>query len=113
MEAVNTLWLASFKVRVHRGSPIDFDGSDYMFGEAAGYAPDAHSFESKISPALAEGKLELLEIYNVSPADSASWVNDYPAEDKADVLNLIEEVKHTREFGFGAFRSSNFLKVHR
>lgn len=110
---MENLWLASFKVRVLPGSPIDFDGSDFMFGEGAGYSLDPESFKAQVVSSLTDGRLELIEFYQVSPAESAAWLNEFENEDKTDVLDLIEEVKVTKEFGFGAFRSSQFLKVHR
>lgn len=106
-----TLWLASFKVGVLEGCPIDFDGSEFMFGEAAGFAATEDGFLMEVKKKLRENNFEYIDTLKTSPADSAAWISD--SEDIADILELIEEVKTSGELGFGAFRSSNYLEVHR
>ena len=105
------LWIVSFKVRVLEGCSIDFDGSEFMFGEAAGFAKSEAEFKDLFIPELEEGRFELVEVFHLSPVEQAGWISK--SADKADILELLEEVKVTGEFGFGAFRSSNFLKEHR
>ncbi|MCE3252189.1 MAG: hypothetical protein K0Q67_1199 [Cellvibrio sp.] len=106
-----TLWLASFRVRVLEGCPIDFDGSEFMFGEAAGFAESEAEFQAAVAGKLTENKFEPLETYHLTPAESAKWVSGN--DDMADILELVEEVKFSGELGFGPFRSSNYLEVHR
>lgn len=103
------LWLASFKVKVLEGCPVDFDGSEFMFGEAAGFADDANQFLSQVNEKLTVNRFEPLETHHVTLAHEATWVND--SEDKADILELIEEAQYSNEFRFGIFRSSRSLEV--
>jgi hypothetical protein len=105
------LWLASFKARVLPGCEVDFDGSDFMVGEAAGYANSIEEFSAHIMSELTENKFEFIEFFHVSPTDQAKWVMDHP--DKADILEAVEDAKVNGKFAFGAFRSSNFLKEFR
>jgi hypothetical protein len=104
-----TLWLASFKVRVLEGCPVDFDGSEFMYGEAAGFADSENQFNSVLESKLVENRFEPLETYHLSSAHQAKWVSD--REDKADILELLEEVQYTGGFAFGIFRSSRSLEV--
>lgn len=103
------LWLASFKVRVLEGCPVDFDGSEFMYGEAAGFADSENQFNSLLESTLVENRFETLEIYHLSSAHLANWVVD--SVDKEDILELLEEVQYTGDFAFGIFRSSRSLEV--
>jgi len=106
----NELWIVSVKTRVLDGSPLAMDGSEFMFGECAGYAKSEGDMKNQLMADLDDAKLELVELYEISPENNAAWISS--SKYKEDILSLIEEVKITRAFTSGMFRSSEYLRVH-
>ena len=92
-----TLWIISFKVRVLEGCSIDFDGSEFMYGEDAGFARDEAKFKDLVIFELEAGRFERVEIFHLSLIDHASWISE--SIDKTDILDLLDEVNITGEFG--------------
>ena len=104
---IDELWIVSVKTRVLDGSPLAMDGSEFMFGECAGYAKSEEDMKSQLMADLDDAKLELVELYEISLANNAAWISN--SKYKEDILSLIEEVKITHVFTSGMFRSSEYL----
>lgn len=103
------LWVVSLKARILEGSPLDMDGSEFTFGEAATFSHSEIDVKEQLLQKMNDGKLELLELFHITPADKASWISQ--SEDMEDILELIEQVKITGKFAFGLFRSSEYLEA--
>lgn len=106
----NELWIVSIKARVLDGSPLAMDGSEFMFGECAGYAKSEEDMKHQLMADLDDAKLELVESYEISPESNAAWISS--SKYKEDILSLIEEVKIAKTFTSGMFRSSEYVRAH-
>jgi len=104
------LWIVSLKARVLPGSPLAMDGSEFMYGECVGFASSLEDMEQQLQEDMDDAKLEVIERFFISPVTEAKWIAD--SEYKNSILDLIEEVKITRSFTSGIFRSSQYLGMN-
>jgi hypothetical protein len=97
------VWVMSFTVRILRSSLLAMDDSEYAAAEAATFADSEEDARSQLLQQLDNAKLEFVEIHQNTHFNSAKWIVDNEYRD--DILQLVEEVKYSGDFGFGIFRA--------
>lgn len=55
------LWVISLKAKILERSPLDMDGSEFTFGEAATFSHSAPDVKEQLLQKMKDGKLELIE----------------------------------------------------
>lgn len=103
-----SIWIMSFKVRVLQSSPLAMDDSEYAQAEAATYASSRDDAQAQLLQQLDGAKLELTQCFHISAIESAKWVSE--SEFRDDILELVEEVKFSKNFGFGIFRDPDGME---
>lgn len=109
MKADKAMWIASVKARVLENSDLNNDSSEFQYVECLYLATGEAEFVEEIKKAIAELRLEVVEIINCAPYHQGEWSNDDPL-----MAELIDEAAQKAQaegrLTFGPFTSSNFYE---
>ena len=94
-----TLWIMSIIVRILKASPLAMDDSECAAAEVATFGYSLEDAHFQLLQQLQDSRLELIGVYQCSSFDDAKWF--FSGEYKADILQLVDEVKASGEFRFG------------